>query len=184
MAVGITGGFILCAEVHPSIGGLVPFTEVSCSDELPVTGEVVMALTLPLGGNRAKAAIIEALSLRPYSGVYDADNEIRPEIGLLQKRPGSVGGLEAEELRGAGGMESADLFGDEREDVGVRGELLGFGVGELGREAMEDGVVGVEDGGGGSGGERLESGFIPVVMGGEDGGLGVVIYTDDECPPL
>lgn len=146
MAVGIKGRFILCTEVHLPIGGLVSFTEVPSSDELPITGEVVMALTLPLGGNRAKAAVIEALSLRPDSGVDDTDDEIRPEIGLLKERPASVGGLEAEELRGAGGVEGANLFGDEREDVGVSGELLGFGIGELGREAMEDGVVGVEDG--------------------------------------
>ena len=30
----------------------------------------------------------------------------------------------------------------------------------------------------------MEGGLVPVVVGGEDDGLGVVVHTDDEGPPL
>lgn len=81
-------------------------------------------------------------------------------------------------------MEGSDLLGDERENVGLSRELLGLGVRELGGEAMENGVVSVDDGSGSGGGERIEGGLVPVAVDGEDGGFGTVVDADNEGAPL
>jgi len=61
------------------------------------------------------------------------------------EQPGAIGGGEPEELRGASGVKLPNLFGYESDDVAERLQLLCLRRRELSREAMENGVVGVDD---------------------------------------
>ena len=118
--------------------------------------------------------VVEAFVVGSNIGVHDDDDEVGAKVGLFEEA-GVAGGFEAEDLRGASGVEVADSVGEEREDVGVGAEGGGLGWRECGGEAVEDGGVGVENGGGcgcggvGGGEER----GVPVSVSGEDGGFGV-----------
>lgn len=74
-------------------------------------------------------------------------------------------------------MESVESVFVDAED-GVR-LAKGFGLSgiERGSKAVVSGGVGVQKRVGG-GGERLKTGCVPVVMGGEGGGLVVVFHVD------
>lgn len=78
-------------------------------------------------------------------------------------------------MRGAGGVELADAVGDNGEDAAATAELCSLGGGEAGRKAVNSVVIGVDELGrgvvSGKGGERAEDGRVPVVVGGENGGL-------------
>lgn len=62
-------------------------------------------------------------------------------------------------------MEMTGLLKDDADDAGKKTELSGMGMGELGGEAVEDRVVGVDHGGSGRG----EGGLMGV--GGRGGGV-------------
>lgn len=77
-------------------------------------------------------------------------------------------------MRGASRMELTRLIGHDGENARDMAELSGLGWGEADGEAINGSVVGVEDllGGGVWGGrEGLDDRFVPVVVGGEEGGL-------------
>lgn len=186
VAVGVTRRAKLGRLIHLAISSFISLAKVPGPNQLPITRKVA-ALAFPFSGNRAEVAVIEAFPVRGNASIDNADDEVGPEVGLLKERADIVvGGFEAEERRGAGGMEGAELLRDEREDVGEGREVVGLDVGEVGGEAVEDGVVCVEDlgwlrgGGSGGGGEGVEGGLVPVVVGGEDGGLCAVVDADDE----
>jgi len=125
----------------------VTLGEESSTDELAVAvfgSESSAGLTraFPATGNGAEVQIRKAAVLRPDAGVKDSDDDIGaivrfgPEASLV---------AEAEELRGARGMELAATVFEDSEDRGVvayGGYLLGS---EKGGEAVENGVVYMED---------------------------------------
>ena len=137
-------------------------------------------MAFPFGGYGSEVFVVEALVVGSNAGVDDGDDEVGAKVGLFEEA-GVAGGFEAEELRGASGVEVAASVGEEREDVGVGAEGGGLGWRERGGEAVEDAGVGVENGGGcggcGVGGEERA---VPVSVSGEDGGFGVWVDKDDE----
>jgi len=56
----------------------------------------------------------------------DDDDKVRAKVGLFEEAR-VTDGFEAEELRGASGVEVAKSVGEEREDVGVGAEGGGLG---------------------------------------------------------
>ena len=130
-------------------------------------------MAFPFGGYGSEVFVVEALVVGSNAGVDDGDDEVGAKVGLFEEA-GVAGGFEAEELRGASGVEVAASVGEEREDVGVGAEGGGLGWRERGGEAVEDGGVGVENGGGCGGGVGGgEERAVPVSVSGEDGGFGV-----------
>ena len=77
-------------------------------------------------------------------------------------------------------MQVTHAFRDDSNDVREGLELDGFSKGEFGREAMKNGVVGVEQTRRVSGGDGGERGNVPVLVGGENRGFGVVLDLDNE----
>lgn len=77
-------------------------------------------------------------------------------------------------------MKVTHAFRDDSNDVREGLELEGFSKGKFGREAMKDGVVSVEQTGCGSGGDGGERGDVPVLVGGENRGFGVMLDLDNE----
>lgn len=75
-------------------------------------------------------------------------------------------------------MKVANLFRDDSNDVGESLEALGFGGGKLGGEAMENGVVSVDDAAGSCG--LGKGGVVPVPMSRENGGFCIVVNFDNE----
>lgn len=72
-------------------------------------------------------------------------------------------------------MERTPAILEDGENRGMAGNRGGFVLSEKSREAMEDIVVNVKDSG------RVgEFGGVPVVMGREDGGLGLRVDSEDE----
>lgn len=96
VAVGVSRRAELSGLIHLPVGGLVSAGEPPGADEFPVAGsgrKILSgdALSPPFGGNGAEVAVVEALALRPDSGVDNSDDEIRAEIGLVEQA-GPVGG--------------------------------------------------------------------------------------------
>ena len=56
----------------------------------------------------------------------DGDDEVGAKVGLFEEAR-VANGFEAKELRGASGVEVADVVREEREDVGVGAEGGGLG---------------------------------------------------------
>lgn len=83
-----------------------------------------LAGAAPRGGHRIVSGIVEAGTLRPNSGVEDSNDDVGGVVGV---GPEAVGVGEAEEVGGTGGVEVADLVGDDGEDGGVAEELSGVG---------------------------------------------------------
>lgn len=107
----------------------MPFGEEPGADNLPITirsHESFPNLTSPLppGRDRPEVFVREASPLGPDAGVEDPDDDVGAVVGF---GPEAALDAEAEELRGAGGVEAAAAVGDEGEDGGVRAER-----GELG----------------------------------------------------
>ena len=136
-------------------------------------------MAFPFGGYGSEVFVVEALVVGSNAGVDDGDDEVGAKVGLFEEA-GVAGGFEAEELRGASGVEVAASVGEEGEDVGVGAEGGGLGWRERGGEAVEDGGVGVENGGGCGGVGGGEERAVPVSVSGEDGGFGVWVDKDDE----
>ena len=59
-------------------------------------------------------------------GFDDGDDEVGARVGFFEEAR-VAGGFEAEELRGASGVEVTESVGEEREDVGVGAEGGGLG---------------------------------------------------------
>lgn len=75
-------------------------------------------------------------------------------------------------MRRVSGVDMADLIWNNREDTWDVPELGGLRGGEADGEAVDDGVVGVEDLGGVRGrGKGLDDGGVPMVVGREKLGL-------------
>ncbi|KAJ1411682.1 hypothetical protein SESBI_20999 [Sesbania bispinosa] len=81
----------------------------------------------------------------------------------------------AKELRGASGVKLAAMILEDGEDGGVLAEGSNLLLGEKRREAVENGVVEMEDTG-----WFGELRGVPVVVSGEDGRLGFRINPEDE----
>lgn len=148
MAIGVSGRAGLGGLVHFAVHGLVASAEEAGTDELAVAGggrEVLgrQASAFPLGGDGPKVPVFEALVLGPDAGVDDSDDEVGAEVRLFEEAA-AVGSLEAQKLRGARGLQVANLLGNEGQNVWQGPEVLGFGGVQLGREAVEDGGVGVD----------------------------------------
>ncbi|TKY67672.1 hypothetical protein E2542_SST10567 [Spatholobus suberectus] len=156
---------------------LVAFGEESCADEfaVAVSGRESfsgLAGPFPAAGDGAEVRVGEAAALGPDAGVEDSDDDVGAVVGF---GPEAALVAEAEELRGASGVElAAAVFED-----GQHGGVPAYGRDLLAREhrgeAAENGVVHVEDAG-----FLGELGGVPVVVGGEHGGLGLGIHAEDE----
>jgi hypothetical protein len=192
MAIGVSGRAGLGGLVHFAVGGLVTCAEEAGTDELAVAGgggEVLRrhASAFPLGGDGPEVPVGEALVLGPDSGVDDSDDEVGAEVRLFEKA-GAVRSPEAQKLRGARGLRVANLLGNEGENVWEGPEVLGFGGGELGGEAVEDGGVGVDDSAAATAlgwwvqrhvRQGGEGGLVPELVGWENGRLGIGLDLDN-----
>ena len=63
-----------------------------------------------MGGYGSEVLVIEAFVVRSNVGVDDGDDEVGAKVGLFDEA-GVAGGFEAEELRGASGVEVAESVG-------------------------------------------------------------------------
>lgn len=73
-------------------------------------------------------------------------------------------------------MKVTNLLRNESNDMGESFELLSFRGSDSSGETMEDGVVSVDERGGGG-----KGGLVPVFVSWENGGLGIVVDFDDIC---
>ncbi|KAG2397986.1 uncharacterized protein HKW66_Vig0137780 [Vigna angularis] len=157
-------GVVDWIERTGSRASFVTLGEESGTDELTVAvfgrePGAGFARAFPATGNWAEVQIRKAAVLRPDAGIKDSDDDIRAIVGF---GPEASLVAEAEELRGACGVELAATVFEDSEDgrvVAYGGYLLGR---EKGGEAVENGVVYVED-------VSLlgELGGIPVVVSGK-----------------
>lgn len=190
MAIGVPRGAVFGGLVHFAVGGLIASAEKVGADELAIAGgrrEVLGgdASAFPFGRDGSKAAVVEALTLRPDASIDNSDDEVGTKVRFFEEAS-AVCRLQAQELRRARSLHVADLFGNEREHVRVGTESLRFGWGELGGEAVKDGGVCMDDAAGSlCWRERRRSAqcgkgrLIPVLMGRENGGLGIGLHLDN-----
>lgn len=122
---------------------LVAFGEESGADELAVAvfggeSDAGFARAFPAAGNGAEVQIGEAAAFRPDAGVEDSDDDVGAVVGF---GPEAALVAEAEELRGARGVELAAAVFEDGED----GRVLAYGrdlvACEHCGEAAENGVV-------------------------------------------
>ena len=123
------------------------FGEKASTNQLPVAVFRVelnssFTNTFPPGRNRTQIDIGEASAFRPDSGIKDTDNDIRSVIGL-GPQPALVS--ESEELRGASGMKVTAAVFEDGEDGRVLAEKGSVVWSDGSGEAVENGVVDVED---------------------------------------
>ncbi len=111
-----------------TVGGFIALREISSADEFVVTrrsweingGD---AMSFPFGRDGSEVFVVEALVVRRDASVDDSNDEVRAKVGFF-KETRIVSFFEAEKLRGASGVEVAELVRDERENMGVRLEGL------------------------------------------------------------
>ena len=65
---------------------------------------------LAVGGYGSEVLVVEAFMVGSNVGVDDGNDEVGAKVGLFEEA-GVAGGFEAEELRGASGMEVAESVG-------------------------------------------------------------------------
>jgi len=142
----------------------VTLGEESSTDELAVAvfgreSDAGFARAFPATGNGAEVQIRKTAVLRPDAGIKDSNDDIGAIVGF-----GPEASLisEAEELRGACGVElAATVFEDSKD-----GGMLAYGSYLLGREkggeAMKNGVIDMEDMG-----LLGKFGGVPVIVGGK-----------------
>jgi len=157
---------------------LVTFGEEARTNQLPVTvigrkSYTCLATPFPACRNGAEVGITEARALRPDSGVEDSDDDVGSVVRL---GPESALISEANELRRARGVKVAAAVLEDSEDGGVVGERRDLLVAEQCGEAVENGVVEVDNAS-----WVDELGGVPVVVCGENGGFGMGIDSEDEC---
>ena len=63
-----------------------------------------------MGRYRSEVLVVEAFMVGSNVGVDDSNDEVGAKVGLFEEA-GVAGGFEAEELRGASGMEVAESVG-------------------------------------------------------------------------
>lgn len=178
MAVGIARRSELDGVVDRSETCLVTLGEESSTDQLPVTvtsreSGPTLAGPFPPSRDWAQVQIGKTPALRPNPRVEDSDDNVGAVVGF---GPETTLVSEAEKLRGAGGVKRTATVLEDGEHGGVLAERGNLLVGEHSREALENGVVEMEDASGFS-----ELRCVPVVVGREDRGLGLVINPENEC---
>jgi len=151
--------------VKGSAACLVAFREESGTDQFPVTvtgreSHAAFANPFPAFRNGAQVGVAEAAALRPDSSVEHSDDNVGSVVSF---GPQATLVSEANKLRGASGVKVAAAVLEDGEDGGVLAERSDLLVGENCGEAVENGVVEMEDAG-----WVCELGGVPVVVCGEN----------------